>query len=100
MGNTLPNEIVQCGEGRVLQKASCGLSINKGRCNKDGERLFTKACSDTTRVNGLQPKEGKFRLDIRKKQFIMRILRHWNRFPSSGRCGCSIIRSVQGLTGA
>ncbi|KFO05770.1 hypothetical protein N312_03977, partial [Balearica regulorum gibbericeps] len=53
----------------------------KGAFRKARERLFTRACSDRTSGNGFKLKGGRFILDISKKFFTVRVVRHWNRLP-------------------
>ncbi|KFV18740.1 hypothetical protein N340_04488, partial [Tauraco erythrolophus] len=53
----------------------------KGAYRKAGEGLFTRVCSDRTRGNGFKLKKGRFRLDMRKKFFTLKVMRYWNRLP-------------------
>jgi len=53
----------------------------KGAYGIAGEGLCTRACSDRTRDDDFKLKEVRFRLDIRKKFFTMRAVKHWNRLP-------------------
>jgi len=46
-----------------------------------GTKIFSRACCDRTRSNGFKLKEGSFRLDIRKKLFMMRMVKHQHRLP-------------------
>jgi len=41
----------------------------KGAYRKDGENIFSRACCNSTRINGFKLREGRFRLDIGKKFF-------------------------------
>jgi len=67
-------------EKRRLQgDLTAAFQYQKGACKKAGEGFFTRAHRDRTRGNGFNPKDGRFRLDVSKMFFIMRVVRHWSR---------------------
>jgi len=55
--------------------------VPQGACKRAGEGLLTRAWSDRTRGDGFKLKEGRFRLDIRKIFFTLRVVRPWPRLP-------------------
>jgi len=48
---------------------------------QEEDHLFTWPDSDRTRKNGFKFKEGRFRLDVRKKLLTVRVVRRWHSCP-------------------
>jgi len=49
-----------------------------GACKRAGEGLLIRVWSDRTRGDGFKLKKGRFRLDIGKKFFTVRVVRPWH----------------------
>ena len=68
-------------KSRLKGDLIAGFQNLKVAYGKERENLFNKACCDRTRSNGFKLREGRFRLDIRKKFFTLRLVKHWNGLP-------------------
>jgi len=65
-----------------------------------GEGLFTSAQNDRTKGNSFKLKEGRCRLDIRKKFSTMRVVRPWPRLPRGAVAAPSLAAFKASLDGA
>ena len=55
----------------------------KGRGSKEGEaRFFSMISCERIRGNGNKLKHSTFRLNIRKKVFVVRVFKGWKRLPA------------------
>lgn len=63
-----------------------------------GDWVFTRACSGRKRVDGFKLKDDRFRIYIKKKFFIMRVVWEWNKLTQRG-CECLVTGNVQGQAG-
>ena len=71
----------------------------KADCKKEGDRLFRRICCDRTRRNCFKLKEGRFRLDIRKKFITLRVVKHWVSCPERWWMPHPWLHSRSGWTG-
>jgi len=74
-------ELFSLEKRRLLADLRAPLQCLKGSHMRAEEGVFTRTYSDRTRGNSFELKEGRFRLDIRKKFFTVRVVKHWHRLP-------------------
>lgn len=71
---------ISAGPEEGHRKDQNSLPVPKGAYRKEGDQLFIRECGDSTSGGVFKLKEGRFRLDIRKK-FFVRVERPWNLLP-------------------
>lgn len=68
--------LVQPRGEKALRRPPCCLPVLKGSLERRGDWLFAEADSDGIRGNGFKWEDGRFKIDVRRKRFIQRVVRH------------------------
>lgn len=66
-------DAAQPREEKLCGVITGSLPVSEGACKEAGEGFFVRNCRDGTRDNGIKLKKAKFRLDIRRKLFCVRV---------------------------
>lgn len=88
-----------CSAAEVkVPRPPCILSYLERVYKKNGDRLFSRGCSNGIRSNAFKLQEDSFTLNIRKKFFKIRVGRHWQ--WATQRCGaCTTPGNIPGQVG-
>ena len=79
MGDRLRElEFFSLEKGRLQGDLIAAFQYLKGVYRRAGEGFCPSPHRNRTKGNGFKLEEGRFRLNIRKKFFTMRMVRHWN----------------------
>lgn len=62
-------------EEKAVRRHHCVFQFSKGVHRHEGNQLFTQVDTDSTRDDGLELKEGRFKLNVRGKFFTEGVVR-------------------------
>ena len=68
-------------KGKLQEDLTVAFQYLNEAYKQEGDQLFTWSNIDRGRGNGFKQKKERFRLNVRKKSFTQKVMRHWHRLP-------------------